>query len=132
MVAGQAPLDDVGDERRAGIRVGAVADDVAQAPHLVGILSPEVREHGFERRQVAVDVGDDRYAQGVTNGDRTAGRAVLGAARSAVEHELLEHRVDHPASVSECAVEQEECAIAVDAGGGGVVAETPERTTPTR
>ena len=43
VVAGQAPLDDVTDECRAGVRVRAVADDVAQAPDLVVILSSEVR-----------------------------------------------------------------------------------------
>ena len=64
VVARQAPLHDLPYERGAGIRVGAVSDDVAQAPNLVGVVPAHVGEHRLERGEIAVDVGDDGYAQG--------------------------------------------------------------------
>ena len=41
-------------------RVGAVADDVAQAKHFVDALIGDVRQHGLQGFEVAVDVADDR------------------------------------------------------------------------
>ena len=41
-----------------------VADHVAEAPGLVDAGVLHLLEHGFERRQVRVDVAQDREAQG--------------------------------------------------------------------
>ena len=43
-------------ERDAGIRVGVIADDVADARELAGATRVECREHRLERLEVAVDV----------------------------------------------------------------------------
>ena len=53
--SGQRSADEVG----ALVGLGAVADDVAQAPDLVdAAASSRVGEHGLERGQVGVDVGE--------------------------------------------------------------------------
>ena len=39
-------------------RIGPVADDVAQAIDLGDALLPDIRQHGLERFEVAVDVAD--------------------------------------------------------------------------
>ena len=46
-------------------RVRAVADDVAEAVDLADALGFDVRQHGLEGFQVAVDVADDRLHAGI-------------------------------------------------------------------
>ena len=62
VVAGQADLDHLGDHLGAVVGLGAVPDDVAQAPDLLGVVAADVGEHRPQRGQVAVDVGDDGYS----------------------------------------------------------------------
>jgi hypothetical protein len=38
------------------IRVGSIADDIAQVPH--GIVLGRVREHGLQRLQIGMDIGE--------------------------------------------------------------------------
>jgi hypothetical protein len=45
---------------QASGRLGAVADEVAQAPDLLPGARRDVGEHGLEGVAVAVDVGQDR------------------------------------------------------------------------
>ena len=45
-------------QRDAGVGLGAVADQVAQAPDLVESARVDVGQHGLEGRQVAVHVGE--------------------------------------------------------------------------
>ena len=68
VVAGEADVGEVGRQRRAGVGRRPVADDVAQAPDRVrrAVLLVDVCKHRGEGRQVAVDVGDDRYAHART------------------------------------------------------------------
>lgn len=53
-------------EGTALVRMGAVADDVSEAPHLVRAFTQDVGEHGLEGVQVPVDVGDDGGAHDQT------------------------------------------------------------------
>jgi hypothetical protein len=60
VVAGHAAQVEAAQEGHAGSGVGAVAHDVAQAPHLIeGVLSLGVAEDGLQRLQVGMNVGDD-------------------------------------------------------------------------
>ena len=65
MVAGKADGAVLLDQVGALVGLGAVADDVAQAPDLVGRGGLDLGQNGLERGQVAVDVGNDREAQAV-------------------------------------------------------------------
>ena len=60
VVAGQADRRVPARQLDAGVRLGAVADEVAEAPHLVGARGFGVGEHRLEGVAVAVDVGEDR------------------------------------------------------------------------
>ena len=60
VVAGQADRAVVAASSHAGVGLGAVADEVAEAPQLVGVGGLDVGEHRLEGVAVAVDVGDDR------------------------------------------------------------------------
>ena len=60
MVAGEADGRVPARQLDAGVRVGAVADEVAEAPHLLAVGCLDRVEDGLERLPVAVDVGDDR------------------------------------------------------------------------
>src|SRR5439155_5145670 len=51
-------------EGAALVRLRPVADEVAEAPDLVGRVGVDRREHGFERVQVRVDVRDDGRPHG--------------------------------------------------------------------
>ena len=70
MVADQADLAALPDERRALVRLRAVADHVAQAPDPVDPRSVCFGEHRLEGGQVGVDVTDQREAQFRTPGTR--------------------------------------------------------------
>ena len=80
VVAGQAHLDHLGDQLRCRRRA-ARRSRPRRPRHQTwsGSLLPDVGEHGLERRQVAVDVGDDGYAHGSDGG---IGTAAPGRARS--------------------------------------------------
>ena len=56
VVAGQAELGPVADDRAAVVGVGAVADDVPEAPQARGVGALDVLEDGLEGVAVAVDV----------------------------------------------------------------------------
>ena len=60
VIAGYADVIVLSEEGDALQGFGAVADNVAKAPDVLG-PSPavEVLEHGLERSQIAVDVGED-------------------------------------------------------------------------
>jgi arginyl-tRNA synthetase len=106
VVAGQAGAAALAHQSGAGIRLGAVADHVAEAPDLVdgGLL--DRREDGLEGLPVGVDVAEDGCAQGgsvpwprpgpydwpVTATDSIAGLrgAVEGAAQALWEGEPAE------------------------------------------
>jgi len=62
VVAGQADRAVALGELDAGVRLGAVADQVAEAPDLVHARLVGRGQHGAEGRAVAVDVGGDRDA----------------------------------------------------------------------
>ena len=64
VVAGQANRGVPPGELAAGIGLGSVADEVAEAPDLLRIRSGDVGEHRLESVAVAVDVGDDRDLHG--------------------------------------------------------------------
>ena len=63
VVADQADVAALADQVGAGVGLGAVADDVAEAPDLVDAGVVDRREDGLEGGQVGVDVADDGYAQ---------------------------------------------------------------------
>ncbi len=60
VVAAQALLGGGDRELDAGVGIGAVADEVAQAPDPAHVVAGHVLEHGLERVPVAVDVGEHR------------------------------------------------------------------------
>ena len=59
VVAGEADGGVLTGQVHAGVRIGAVADEIAQAPHLPALGLADGVEHRLERVAVAVDVGDD-------------------------------------------------------------------------
>ncbi len=59
VVAGQADRRMAARHLDAGVGLGAVADEVAETPHLVGADELGVGEHRLEGVPVAVDVGED-------------------------------------------------------------------------
>ena len=59
VVAGEAHRDMLAREFDAGVRLGAVADEVAQAPQLGCLAVGDGLERGLEGVPVGVDVGDD-------------------------------------------------------------------------
>ncbi len=59
VVAGQADRTMLLRQRHAGVRIGAVADEVAEAPQLLAVGLGDRIEHGLERVAVAVNVGDN-------------------------------------------------------------------------
>jgi hypothetical protein len=63
VVADQREVAAFAHERRALVRLGAIADEVAEAPDLVDSGLVDRREDGFERGQVGVDVTEDGGAQ---------------------------------------------------------------------
>ena len=60
MVAGQADGSVAPGQLDAGVGLGAVADQVAEAPHLLALGSLDRVQHRLEGMPVAVDVGHDR------------------------------------------------------------------------
>src|SRR5690606_37985034 len=69
VVAAERDVRLAADKLAAGVGVRAVADDVAQAPDLVDVLTFDLGDHRLEGLEVAVDVGDDRDAhQGAAGG----------------------------------------------------------------
>ena len=63
VVADQAEVAALADQLRAGVGLGAVADDVAEAPELLDAGFVDRRENGLEGGLVGVDVAEDGYAQ---------------------------------------------------------------------
>ena len=62
VVAGQADRRVGGDQGHTRVGVGAVADQIAQAPDLLALARGDLLEHRLERVLVAVDVRDHRDA----------------------------------------------------------------------
>ena len=62
VIAAEAEVGPLGDERAALVRARSVADEIAETPELVRRLRVDRREDGLQRVQVRVDVGDDRDA----------------------------------------------------------------------
>ena len=62
VVSGEADGGVLAGEGHAGVRFGAVADEIAEAPHLLALRGVDLVEHGFEGVTVAVDVRNDRDA----------------------------------------------------------------------
>ena len=56
------------DEAGALVGLGAVADDVAEAPELADAGPLDVGQYGFERRQVRVDVAEHGQSHEETSG----------------------------------------------------------------
>src|SRR5918911_3633922 len=63
VVAGEAELTPLGGEAHALVGLGAVSDQVAEAPDLLGAGRLHVSHHGLEGGQVAGDVRDERYGR---------------------------------------------------------------------
>ena len=59
VIAGEAHGGVLARELDTGIGIGAVSDQITEAPELRGIAGGDRLEHGFEGLPVAVDVGDD-------------------------------------------------------------------------
>ena len=51
-------------ELDAGIGLGSVADEVAQAPHFLALGALNRVQYSLKGVPVAMDVGDDRHAHG--------------------------------------------------------------------
>src|SRR5262245_45447430 len=62
MVSYQADVGPLGHELAAAIRLRPVADEVAQAPKLIGCGGVDGAEHGLERMEIPVNVGDDGHS----------------------------------------------------------------------
>ena len=62
VVAGQADRGVAAGQVDARVGLGAVADEVAQAPHLLAFGGLDRVQHGLEGVAVAVDIGDDGYS----------------------------------------------------------------------
>ena len=60
VVAGQAHRGVLARELHAGVGLGAVADEVAEAPQLGGVAGGDRLERRLEGVPVGMDVGDDR------------------------------------------------------------------------
>ena len=78
-------------ERAALVRPRPVADEVAEAPELVGRVGVDRLEHGLERVEVGVDVGDDgrthRYSLAARRPARVGTVAgTIGVTRSSSPH----------------------------------------------
>src|SRR5581483_8382049 len=64
VIAAERDVDPLAYQVAALIRLRSIADDVAEAPHLVGRGTLDVGEHRLECVKIAVDVRDDRDPQG--------------------------------------------------------------------
>ena len=78
-VSYQAPGRPVGHDSAAAVRARAVADEVAQAPDLVGRVPVDRLEDGLESMEVPVDVRDNGDAHG-----RTVAKTLARAAAAAL------------------------------------------------
>ena len=86
MVSDQADIAGLPNRLGATVGLGAVADDVAQAPDLVRGGALDLLEDGLEGGQVRVDVADDGYVHvdplgrgaGVRDGSKPARAASDG------------------------------------------------------
>jgi hypothetical protein len=66
VVAANRPARHAAHELYARVRVGSVADDVAEEQDLFHAKTREIREHGSQGREVGVDVADDAVDHGST------------------------------------------------------------------
>jgi STE24 endopeptidase len=80
VVSYQADVRPLGHEGAAAVRARAVADEVAEAPDLVGRVPADRLQYRLERMEVSVDVRDDRDA----HGRRTLAKRVVVLALAAV------------------------------------------------
>src|SRR3954451_8076984 len=79
VVSYQADVGAFGHEGAAAVRVRPVADEVSQAPELVGRLGVDGAKHGFERMEIPVNVGDDGHSHGSRPLAKRAGLIALAA-----------------------------------------------------
>ena len=84
MIADEADVGDLTNERAAFVRPRPVADGVAEAPHGIRRLGVDRSEHCLQRMGVTVDVGDDCDAHSRTpvrsrNATRRAGVWIVAA-----------------------------------------------------
>ena len=79
VVSYQADVGPLGDELAAAVRLRPVPDEVAQAPHLVGRFGLDGAEHGLERMEIPVNVGDDGHSHSRRTLAKRAGLFVLAA-----------------------------------------------------
>ena len=77
MVSYQADVGAFGHERAAAVRAWPVADEVAQAPELVGRLGVDGAKHRLERMEIPVNVGDDGHSHGSRTLAKRAGLIAL-------------------------------------------------------
>ena len=59
MVAAQAEISSLPDEGDALIRPRAIADDISEAPDLIGCLKVDVSQHCLQCVKIGVDVRED-------------------------------------------------------------------------
>jgi hypothetical protein len=64
MVPDEAEVSRLLGECDAFVGLSPVADEVAEAPAGIHALLGDVRQHGLERRQIAVDVAEERDPHG--------------------------------------------------------------------
>src|SRR5690606_39586601 len=64
VIAQQADRASFTRQPHAGVRLGAVADDISETPDLLKIGTVDVSQYGLEGRKVCVDVRDHSNAHG--------------------------------------------------------------------
>lgn len=79
MVSYQADVGALGDDGAAAVRARPVADEVAETPERVRRLGVDGAEHGLERMEIPVNVGDDGHSHGRRTLAKRAGLLALAA-----------------------------------------------------
>ena len=79
VVSYQADVGPLGDELAAAVRLWPVTDEVAEAPDLVGRFGVDGAEHGLERMEIPVNVGDDGHSHGRRTLAKPGGLIALAA-----------------------------------------------------
>lgn len=79
MVSYQADVGALGDDGAAAVRARPIADEVAETPERVRRLGVDGAEHGLERMEIPVNVGDDGHSHGRRTLAKRAGLLALAA-----------------------------------------------------